>query len=398
MDRSMKKVLIIEAQMKQYRVPFYLLLRDVLAANGIELRVAYSDPPPSEVSRNDTCNLPSPVGLKVPGYWLWPDRLLYQPLLTTALFFDLVIVDQGNRFLLNHFLLPLARVGARKIAFWGLGENRQAGRIVFSEWHRLKTLNWASWWFAYTKGTAGYLEQHGVPSSKITAVQNSVDTKEISSCVKNLTAEARLAIRERTGIPRTAPTGIYCGMLDKVKSVPFLIEASRIIKAKLTDFHLILLGGGPEQQAIEALIREHPWIHLLGPRFGKEKAEFMAISDALLAPGRVGLVVLDAFAAGLPLLTTRLPIHGPEFEYLEEEQNGVTTEPRVEAFADAVIRLFGEPDRLRHLKEGARTSAEKYSIEAMVENFRSGIHQCLHPPRWHWSYSKLPGERDIRGH
>lgn len=393
----MKKVLIIEAQMKQYRVPFYLLLKNVLAANAIELKVAYSDPPPCEVSRNDTCDLPSSVGLKVHGYWLWPNRLLYQPLLATALFSDLVIVDQGNRFLLNLLLLPLARVGARKIAFWGLGDNRQAGRIAFSEWHRLKTLNWASWWFAYTKGTARYLEQQGVLSSRITAVQNSVDTQSIKECVKNLTTDMRFAIRQRLGIPRFAPTGIYCGMLDKVKSLPFLVEASRIVKGRLPNFHLIVVGGGPEQKAIESLVRDQPWIHLLGPRFDKEKAEFMAISDALLAPGRVGLVVLDAFAAGLPVITTRLPIHGPEFEYLEEGCNGVTTEPQEEAFAEVMIRVFCEPDRLQQLKEGARASAEKYSIEVMVENFRDGIRQCLDRPRWQSSNSKLSEEQVFRG-
>lgn len=393
----MRKVLIIEAQMKQYRVPFYLLLKDVLTTHEIQLKVAYSTPPRSEVSRNDTQDLPPPVGLKVSGYWLWPDRLLYQPLLTTALSSDLVIIDQGNRFLLNHVLLPLARAGARRVAFWGLGENRQAWRIRFSEWYRLKTLNWASWWFAYTKGTATYLEQHGVLSSRITAVQNSVDTKEMSRYVRNLTADERLAIRGRLGIPPSAPTGIYCGMLEKVKNVPFLIEASRMVKERIADFHLILLGGGAEQQEIQGLIRELPWIHLLGPRFGREKAELMAISDTLLAPGRVGLVILDAFAAGLPIFATRLPIHGPEFEYLEEGRNGETTEPRAEAFADAVIRLFSEPSRLQQLKEGANASAEKYSIEAMVENFRNGIRQCFKQPKWQWSYSKLSDERDVRG-
>ena len=58
-------------------------------------------------------------------------------------------------------------------------------------------------------------KQHEVPPSRITAVQNSVDTKEMSGHVKNLAAEARLAIRERIGIQESAPVGTFCGMLDK---------------------------------------------------------------------------------------------------------------------------------------------------------------------------------------
>jgi glycosyltransferase involved in cell wall biosynthesis len=373
----MKSVLIIEAQMKQYRAPFYARLNDALRADGIRLTVAYSDPPPSEARKKDNCELPPEYGLKVNGSWLWPNRLLRQPLLTDALTADLVIVEQANRFILNHLLLPLARVGLRRVAFWGHGENRQAGAIRVSEWYRRKTLNWVSWWFAYTKGRAKYLEAHGVPPSKITAVQNSVDTRDTREQVQRLTAQDRATLRGTLGIPASAPVGIFCGMLDKVKGLPFLIESSRIIKARIPDFHLILVGGGPEQATVERLIDDLPWVHWVGPRFGKEKAEFLAISDAFLLPGKVGLAVLDAFAAGLPMLTTRFEFHAPEIEYVEEGVNGLMSDHRPAAFAEAVSSVFSRSDRLGQLQAGAIASAEKYSIENMVTNFRGGIRSCL---------------------
>src|SRR2546430_7127029 len=40
----------------------------------------------------------------------------------------------------------------------------------------------------------------------------------------------------------------------------------------------------------------------------------------LFRSGRVGLVILDAFAAGLPLVATDLTFHGPEFEYLRKDR------------------------------------------------------------------------------
>jgi glycosyltransferase involved in cell wall biosynthesis/peptidoglycan/xylan/chitin deacetylase (PgdA/CDA1 family) len=370
-------VLIIEAQMKQYRAPFYARLNDALRADGIRLTVAYSDPPPSEARKKDNCELPPEYGLKVNGSWLWPNRLIHQRLLKAALTCDLVIVEQANKFILNHLLLPLALVGLRQVAFWGHGENRQAGAIRVSEWYRRKTLNWVSWWFAYTKGTAKYLEAHGVPASKITAVQNSVDTREIRECVRGLATQDRADLRGRLGIPNTASVGIFCGMLDKVKGLPFLIESSRMIKARIPDFHLILVGGGPEQAAVQRLIDDLPWVHWVGPRFGKEKAEFLAISNAFLLPGAVGLAILDAFAAGLPMLTTRLKIHGPEIAYLEEGVNGLMSDSDPSAFAEAVSSVFSRSDRLAQLQAGAIASAEKYSIENMVANFRGGIRSSL---------------------
>jgi glycosyltransferase involved in cell wall biosynthesis/peptidoglycan/xylan/chitin deacetylase (PgdA/CDA1 family) len=373
----MKSVLIIEAQMKQYRAPFYARLNDALRADGIRLTVAYSDPAPSEARKKDNCELPPEYGLKVNGSWLWPNRLIHQPLLKAALTSDLVIVEQANRFILNHLLLPLARLGVRRVAFWGLGENRQAGAIRVSEWYRRKTLNWVSWWFAYTKDTSKYLEAHGVPASKITAVQNAVDTQEIHEHIKSLTTQDRTHLRAQLGVPDTASVGIFCGMLDKVKGLPFLIESSRMVKARIPDFHLILVGGGPERATVQRLIDDLPWVHWVGPRFGKEKAEFLAISDAFLLPGRVGLAVLDAFAAGLPMLTTRLKIHGPEIEYLEEGINGLMSDHHPAAFAEAVSSVFSKRDYMVKLQAGAIASAEKYSIENMVANFRVGIRSCL---------------------
>jgi glycosyltransferase involved in cell wall biosynthesis/peptidoglycan/xylan/chitin deacetylase (PgdA/CDA1 family) len=373
----MKSILIIEAQMKQYRAPFYARLNEALRGDGIRLTVAYSEPPPSEARKRDNCELSPEYGLKVNGYWLWPNRLLRQPLLKAALTSDLVIVEQANKFILNHLLLPLARLSIRRVAFWGHGENLQPRRIRFSEWYRRKTLNWVSWWFAYTKRTAKYLEAHGVPASKITAIQNAVDTREIRECVSGLTTQDRAALRGRLGIPETASVGIFCGALYKGKDLPFLVESSRLIKARIPDFHLILVGGGPEQATVRRLIDDLPWVHWVGPRFGKEKAEFLAISDAFLLPGAVGLAVLDAFAAGLPMLTTRLKIHGPEIEYLEEGVNGLMSDHSPAAFAEAVSSVFSQRDYMAKLQEGAEAAAGKYSVEKMAENFRTGIRLCL---------------------
>jgi glycosyltransferase involved in cell wall biosynthesis len=373
----MRRVLLIEAQIKQYRLPFYEQLFLILKANDIELKVAYSDPSKVEASRTDNCDLPAEYGVKVRAYWLAGHRLMIQPLLRAALDADMVIVDQANKFLLNHLLLPVSRMRLRRVAFWGLGENRQEGRLQFSEWIRRKTLNWVSWWFAYTEGTKRYLVAQGVPAGKITSVDNAVDTRALREQVRGISPAKRIELRAALGISATAPAGIFCGMLDRVKGLPFLIESAKRIRTRVQDFHLVVVGGGPDRAAVEASARELPWIHVMGPQFGREKADLIAISDVFLMPGRVGLVVLDAFAGGLPLLSTRLDIHGPEMEYLEVDSNGLLCDPDVAAFADMAASLLLDHDRLAHLQAGARAAGSCYTIENMADKFRSGIHACL---------------------
>ena len=373
----MRKVLLIEAQIKQYRLPFYEQLYSMLGADHIELKVGYSNPSSVEATKKDTCDLPLNYGMKVKGYWLLHEKLLFQSLFRTAITADLVVVDQGNKFLLNYILLPLSHMGIRRVAFWGLGKNCEDSQLRLSEWYRRKTLNWVSWWFAYTKGTSSYLVENRVPPLKITVVENAIDTRQIREHTEGIQMEERAALRRRLGIPLSAPVGIFCGALHKAKSIPFLIEASKLIRARIPDFHLIVLGGGPEESSVCAFVQGNSWMHMMGPRFGKAKSELLAISDAFLMPGAVGLVILDAFAAGLPLLSTRLNIHGPEMEYLAEGINGLISEPTVPAFADMATSLLLNRDVLDRLKAGARESGVKYTIENMVANFREGIHQCL---------------------
>jgi glycosyltransferase involved in cell wall biosynthesis len=346
---NLKRVLIIEAQIKHYRVPFYERLFASLYRDGIQLRVAYSDPSPDEAAKRDTCNLPPQYGLKVRGHWLLQGNILFQAALLTALKSDLVVIDQANKFLLNHLLLPLGLLGVRRVAFFGHGKNDREDGLRFSEWYRRKTLNWVSWWFAYTQRTTNYLVANGVPGSKITTVNNAVDTDEIREQVEAMSEQQKSALRASLGIPLSSPVGMYCGALDEVKKIPFLIDAAKRIRSQITDFHLLLVGGGPEQR-LESAIGGHTWIHPLGPRFGREKSELMSISDILVIPGAVGLVILDAFSAGLPLLSTRLRIHGPEIEYLEEGHNGLLSEPEVSAFADMVSSLLSDCEALARLK------------------------------------------------
>lgn len=386
-----KKVLIIEEQVKRYREPFYNRLHAALAHEGLKLRVAYSASSPSEAQKGDNCDLPRDYGVKVPAYRFARSRLLLQPVFREIFSADLIIIDHANRFLVNHFVLPLSLLGLKQVAFWGLGENLQSDRSPFSEWYKRRTLDWVSWWFAYTEGTARYLAQQGVPAAKITAVQNSVDTRGIALCVQNFSPNAKAALRRKLAIAPAAPVGIFIGMLHKVKSIPFLIEAAGRIRQTVPAFELIVAGGGPAEDQIRRDAADRPWIHFVGPQFGNRKAQLLALADIFLLPGRAGLAVLDAFAAGLPIVATRLPIHGPEIEYLEDGRNGLLTDPDPAAYASTVASLLSNPAQLRTLRQGAAASAKKYSIEAMVENFRCGILQCLGRPKWQLALPKWRG-------
>ena len=96
-------------------------------------------------------------------------------------------------------------------------------------------------------------------------------------------------------------------------------------------------------------------------------------------PGAIGLAILDCFALGVPIVTTKAQGHGPEIEYFQEGENGLMVDPPddPQLYAQALVGLFRNESARLNLVEGCRASSLKFSIENMVENFANGIDMAL---------------------
>jgi glycosyltransferase involved in cell wall biosynthesis len=89
-------------------------------------------------------------------------------------------------------------------------------------------------------------------------------------------------------------------------------------------------------------------------------------------PRLVGLGILDSFAMETPIVATSNPFHGAEFDYLENGINGIITADNINDYSATIIDILKNDKHLK-LIPGCRSSAEKYTVENMVENFKNGI-------------------------
>ena len=371
----MTRVLIIQAQMKHYRLPFFTQLNEALKRDGIELNVAYSPPHGVHATLKENAELPRDWRHNVKGHWLL-GTMIYQSLWREIARADLVITGHENKYVMNLWLFLLSTLGLKRVALWGLGECMEEDKSRLANWLREKSLKRVNWYFAYTDGVVPYLRQHGMPADRVTVVQNAVDTRGLHSTLESISEGEIKEAMAKLGIS-TEPVGIYCGVLEPTKHVRFLVAAARLIRQRIPGFQLLIVGGGPDSPWVENAAAEDSWVHYLGPKFGREKAIALRMADLFVLPGRVGLAVLDSFAAGLPLFTTDLVIHGPEVSYLRDGENGRKTTHDLQAYADAVVQSLETPSLMAKLRQGAVAARSRYTIEAMVENFGTGIKQCL---------------------
>lgn len=373
----MPRVLIIQAVMKQFRVPFFSRLHAVLQAHGIELVVAYSPPNGSHALRRDAAELTGEFGRKVKGYWLG-EHLLYQPIWREIMRADLVIVGPENKYVNNLCLFLLSALGVKTLAFWGLGPHMHPERrSALSERIKEKLVTAVDWWFAYTESVTENIQRYGMPTERITTVQNATDTVELRRLLDEISQEEVAEARQSLTGNTSSKIGFYCGRLGEAKALPFLLDSARLVKRRCAEFHLVIVGSGPDSSWLEQTIAAEPWIHYLGSKWERESALLYKLADVFLLAGSAGLAVVDSFAAGLPLIVTDLSTHPPEISYVRDGENGRLTPHDAQSYSNAVVEVLTSPAVMTKLRRGAAEAGTKYTIEAMVENFRTGIQQCL---------------------
>jgi L-malate glycosyltransferase len=370
------RVCIIQPVMKRYRVQFFLDLHEVLAREGVDLEIVYGTPWPEEAKRGDHDELAFPVGRKVRTF-RWFRKLFIQPVFFSWLRADLVVVEHANKHALNYLLMALDGVGLKRVAFWGHGHDRQSDAASLGEIFKRKTLHWATWWFAYTRGAHDYVAAQGFDVGRITVVENAIDTRALRAQLAVVSGEDIEKTRRSFGWEANARIGVFCGSLYANKKLDLLFASAQLIHDLNPHFRLLILGGGPLADAVGEFAAGREWVRCLGPVFDREKAVLLKMAELWLNPGLVGLGVLDGFCAGLPVLTTHQSFHSPEIEYLEDGVNGLMLTPDATSYATAVLDLLSDDMRLARFRQGAIESAERYNIEAMVNNFANGVRKCL---------------------
>lgn len=368
----MQKVLIVQEHLPHYRQRFFELLHANLAKRGIALQLAYS---PKTAATLLAGSLPwaTPVPVRRWGKFAW------QNVRSMGAGADLVVVQQESKYIANYLLGLDSLLSRKKLAYWGHGKNFQDEHAsIIGEHLKQFFSKFCDWWFAYNDLSMDIVGAQGFPRERITSVQNSIDMENIRR-VSNSIPPAKLEDLRHDLCIRGDNIAIFTGGLYAEKRLPFLMQSCKHVRSIIPDFELIIIGRGPEEALIRQESEKNPWIHFVGPKDDVEKVPYWMLSKVLLMPGLVGLVVLDSFVLGVPMITTNYPYHSPEISYLSDGKNGIIVKPWTDPviYADSIIGLLKSPDRIHSLRENALAASNRYSSQIMADNFASGIGKAL---------------------
>ncbi len=235
-------------------------------------------------------------------------------------------------------------------------------------WLRRKLIGWA-----YARADAVVALSEGVreelvedcaldPGHTVT-IHNPVDVAGIAAA----TQAVKDSIQE---VPLNGPLIVGCGRLHRQKGFDLLIEAF----ADLDDAkaRLVILGEGPEREALEALVRSRRVAdRVLMPGFESHPGKWLAQATLFVLPSRwegFGHVLVEALAAGVPVVSAWAP-HGPA-DILNDGETGLMVPTgNAAALGAAIDRLLIDKGLRGRLAEAGRKTAERFSLPVIAGRY-----------------------------
>ena len=168
---------------------------------------------------------------------------------------------------------------------------------------------------------------------------------------------------------------LYAGRLAREKGTGLLAAAFRRARDLDPRLHLVLAGGGPEEEELRADLGEHATF--LGWQDGDELARTYASADVFLFASRTdtfGQVLLEAQASGLPVVAVA---EGGPRSLVEDGVTGLLRPAEPAALGAAVAELAGSDVLRERLARGALAAVAERTWERALGRLADGYHRAL---------------------
>ena len=218
-------------------------------------------------------------------------------------------------------------------------------------------------YFSPSEETDLFFMSHGVNKDRIKRYPfTSVSKKDIEANPPNISEKKIL--REELGL-LNAFTFIAVGQFIHRKGFDVLIKAM----ANFKDSNCVIIGGEVTPE-YEDIIAENQIENVLFLPFMNQSKlnKFLKTSDVFIHPTREdiwGLVINEAMAKGLPVITTRQCMAGVEL--IEEDINGYLYESEdIGALVKIMNKIKNDPTIIEKMKVNNLQKISDYTIEDMV--------------------------------
>lgn len=192
---------------------------------------------------------------------------------------------------------------------------------------------------------------------------------------------AKTDFRRRFAIPDDAPLALFVGRAAHEKNIGFLLDTLPHALRAAPRLMLVIAGEGPALPALRrhaatlGIERHVRFVGYLDRQ--SELPDCYAAADVFVFASRTetqGLVLLEAMAAGLPVLA--FAALGTR-EIVEPRRGALPAPQEATAFGAALAQLLNDPQRRRHMAAEAERFAREWSTLACTRRL-AAVYRTVH--------------------
>jgi FkbM family methyltransferase len=370
---------MVQPYVPDYREPFFDRVLELLGQKGVQFEVLAAGARGVQRARHDGVHPGYAVTVAMTTLSLRGISIRWKHVLQRTRSSDLVVVELAAG-AVESIIGTLTR--RDRTALWGHGYAAVSDPNPLDSAIERWMMRRAVHVFVYTERGRVAAISAGADPRRITVINNSVDVAALRKRAQELSRSTALRILDRSDNSGGRCTAAAIGGLDTSKRVEFLIAAADRVRERMPEFELIVAGDGNQAPVVEKAAATRPWLSFIGRAGIEEKTAIGKVAGCLMNPGRVGLIAVDSFALGLPIVTTRWPYHAPEVEYLTDGVTAVFADNSIESFVDAVVGVLSDAKWRERLAAACHAAAEHYGIDEMARRFVEGV------------LASLPAQRD----
>ncbi len=164
------------------------------------------------------------------------------------------------------------------------------------------------------------------------------------------------------------PVIVYAGRLTKAKRPIHAIEAFEIVKEKLPDAELWIIGDGPARHKLEEVSGQG--IRFLGRLHDSERRRLVGQSQVLVSPGireGWGLNVIEANALGVPCVAYSVP--GLRDSVRDHNTGLLVRNGDVQALAEGLLALLTDEELRLRFSNNALEYSRGFSWDVTAREF-----------------------------
>jgi glycosyltransferase involved in cell wall biosynthesis len=218
----------------------------------------------------------------------------------------------------------VGRLTGKKVLFWAHGWLKP--EPVFKRIFRNLYFRLAHHMLVYGERSRRIGFSLGYPADRITVVYNSLDFDRAKALVAEIESGAEALPRPQDLFAENERPLIICtARLTRLCRFDLLLHAAAQLKTEGRPINVLLVGDGPERQALEDLARQLGVdAYFYGACYDEAVlARLIYFSDLTVSPGKIGLTVIHSLSYGTPAITHgNLDEQMPEVEAILPGETG----------------------------------------------------------------------------